>query len=259
MTDVSVLFSHIQWYIIILLRVSGFVFVSPVFGRKGIPAPAKIALSMLLAYLVYSSRTEAMTADLFDPWIFTAHCLREMVLGMLLGFVTSLFFSVFYTAGQIIDMQMGNQMGSMYDPQMETKTPLSGNLLYAMAFLTFIRMDGHLILIHILFEQFDAVPVMGGSIGPGIANLLLSGFYCAFLFAVKMALPIMIMMLFCEFVLGVMIKFVPQMNIFVLGMPVKILVGLAVLFFMMEPLSGIFDGLFEQLFEFSRNISQSLV
>lgn len=255
MTDAASLFSRIGWFVIILLRVSGFVFVSPFFGRKGVPAVAKIGLSAALAFMIGSVRGGDALAVAGDPWAYAMVCARETVMGMALGFVSSVFFSVFHTAGQIIDLQMGLSLGSMYDPEMETRTPLSGNLLYAIAFLTFVRMNGHLTLIYILFGMYDTVPVLGGSFTADVASLLVGGFACAFLFAVKMALPMMVIMLMCEFVLGVMIKFVPQMNVFVIGLPVKILVGLAVMLLVTTSLSGLFDGIFERMYEFSSSVA----
>jgi flagellar biosynthetic protein FliR len=256
MTDVASLFARIEWFVIILLRVSGFVFVSPFFGRRGVPSVAKIGLSAALALLIGSVRGADMPAVSGDPWVFAMVCVRETAMGIALGFVSSIFFSVFYTAGQIMDLQMGLSLGSMYDPEMETKTPLSGNLFYAIAFLTFVRMNGHLTLIYILFGMYDTVPPLGGSFTADIANLLVGGFTCAFLFAVKMALPMMVIMLMCEFVLGVMVKFVPQMNIFVIGLPVKILVGMAVMLLVTTSMSGLFDRMFERMYEFSCAVAQ---
>ncbi|MGI5877267.1 MAG: flagellar biosynthetic protein FliR [Christensenellales bacterium] len=257
MTHAALLFYRIEWFILILLRVSGFVFVSPVFGRRGVPAPAKIVLSVLLAYFVYAVRGEAGGLP-HDPWMFAALCARETVMGIALGFVTTIFFSAFTTAGQIIDTGMGLGMGGIYDPQMESSTPLTGNLITAAAFLSFLCANGHLTLIRILYELFGAAPVLGGTLGQAACSVLMGGFACAFLFAVKLALPMMTMMLFCEFIMGVMVKFVPQLNVFVIGMPLKILVGMMVMLLMAAPLGRLFDGLFEELFSYSRSIVQSM-
>jgi len=258
MQEALSLVPNIEQFILILLRITGYVFISPVFGRKSIPATYKIILSLLLSFIVFTS----FDWDIIDREItmieFVLICIKETGLGMILGFSTAIFFSIFYTAGKIIDTQMGFQMGGLYDPQMNSKVPISGNLLYVFAFLIFIQLDGHLKLIKILHDMFITVPVMGGRLDAAIVNILLNGFYSSFVFAVKLVLPVVLIMLITQFILGVIVKFVPQINVFIIGIPLKIAIGLIVLFFIITPMSEVLDILFERMYDLGMTLNAGM-
>lgn len=252
------IFDNIRAFVLILLRISGFVFVSPVFGRRGIPPVLKICFCMLMAYIVFSGYGPSISADSLDVLQLTILCVREVLIGIVFGFTTVIFFSVFYMAGQVLDIQMGFQLGSVYDPQLGERVPLTGNLIYTFAFITFIITGGHLKLIYMLYQMYETVPVMGGSITALLTNVVIGGFNNALLFAINMALPMVIMMMVCEFALGLMVRFVPQMNVFIVGIPIKILVGYMVMMFMIAPLSGLFELLFDSMFEFSQSVVNAI-
>lgn len=251
-------FPNIEQYILILLRISGYVFVSPVFGRKGTPAAVKILLSLLLSYMVFTTLDQDFAIENLKIAEYTLLCIKETILGIVLGFSTVIFFSVFYTAGQMIDSQMGFQMGGLYDPQADSKVPISGNLFYVFAFLIFIQLKGHLVLIRILHNMFITVPLVGGKIHETIVNILLNGFYTSFAFAVKLILPVILIMLIVQFVLGVVVKFIPQINIFIIGIPLKIAIGLLVLFLLVTPMADIIRQLFGEMFDMGRMLSMGM-
>lgn len=251
-------FPNIEQYILILLRITGYVMISPVFGRRNIPAPVKILLSFLLSYIVFSSFEWNLAVSDLSMGEYALLSIKETMLGVVLGFSTAIFFSVFYTAGKIIDTQMGFQLGGLYDPQMNSKVPISGNLLYVFAFLVFIQMDGHLILIKILHNMFITVPIIGGTLDETIVNILLSGFYTSFAFAVKLVLPVILIMLIVQFVLGVIVKFIPQINVFIIGIPLKIAIGLIVLFLIVTPMSDVLGELFNDMFDIGKVLNAGM-
>jgi flagellar biosynthetic protein FliR len=173
----------------------------------------------------------------------------ELLKGFLTGFMTSLFFSAFLTAGQFIDIRIGFRMGGILDPQYGIKTPLSSNVLNIIAMAVFLILDGHLQLINIVSHTYQASPVGNLEFLKNIYLVFTGAFSFAFLSAFKIALPIVLMIFLTDVVLLVLIKFMPQMNIFVIGIPMKILVGIFSLFYIIEPFTDFLEPYFNTMYD----------
>jgi flagellar biosynthetic protein FliR len=247
---ISSAINQIDFFILILLRISGFIFTSPVFGRREIPNILKIGFCLYLSYMLLLSGLipqMEMAAGL-GPYLLTG--VLEVSKGMLLGWVSMLFFSLFMTAGQLIDIQVGFQMAGILDPQFGTKTPLTGNLLNILVFVVFFQVNAHLDMLTILIGFFRATPI-GSLINiQQIYALVSNAFIFTFFLGVKIALPIILIILFVEVVLGVIVKFMPQMNVFVIGIPFKILVGLVSLRYLIGPLGHYLDFIFQSMHDY---------
>jgi flagellar biosynthetic protein FliR len=237
---------------------SAYVFISPIFGRQGIPAITKVGISMLLSVFVLQGFNQTISIDDLSLVAFVVVVAKEAIIGLLLGYTTTVFFSVFYIAGQIIDMQMGFQMGGMFDAQLNSQVPISGNLLYAFAILTFLQLNGHLKLLYILYHCYEAIPIMGGNIVASLTNVVITGFFVAFTLAVRLVLPVILIMLIIQGVLGVMVKFIPQLNIFIIGIPIKIFIGFFVLFYMVSPMVNMFETIFDEMMLYTQSVVQQI-
>lgn len=251
MAGLSELYSNIDVFLLILVRMSAFVFVSPVFGRKGIPNTTKIGFSFFLSYIVFFDFDVMVSLEGVGSTEFMMLIFREAMIGISIGFVSIVFFAIFYTAGQIADFQMGFNIGGMYDQQMQTKVPIVGNLFYVMAFLTFLNLNGMEMMTKLVTNLYYNVPIIGNGMDNTIYKVILTGFYTSFMYAVKIVLPMVMLMVITQFLLGVVIKFVPQMNVFIIGIPIKIVLSLMLLIFMITPLYNLFGNLFNDMFDFS--------
>lgn len=247
------LYNQLDIFVIVLLRISGFIFSSPLFGRNEIPSLSKIGISIYLAYILILA---GIPIDIALTGIgqFVIVCLLETIKGILLGFLLSIFFSIFVTSGKLIDLQMGFSMGGLLDPEYSVKIPITGNLLNVIAFIIFLKLNGHLQLIYIISESYIVNPIGNIDLLSNISNIITSAFSISYLFAVKIALPIILIVIFCEVVLAIIIKFIPQMNIFVIGIPVKILIGILTLFFIITPLVNVLDTIFESMYNFASQL-----
>lgn len=254
MMDLLNIYNHLDIFVLILLRISGFVFVSPLIGRKEVPSITKIGISIYLTYILIIADKPNMQFLPEGIGQYIVICVLETLKGMLLGFLSTIFFSIFATAGQLMDTQIGFHMGGLLDPEYGTKIPLTGNLLNIIAFVIFLKLDGHLQLIYILSESYAANPIGTILVKINIASIFTNAFSLAYLFAVKIALPVILVILFSEVVLGIMIKFIPQMNIFVVGIPIKILAGVFTLFFIITPFVNILNDIFESMFKFTSQL-----
>jgi flagellar biosynthetic protein FliR len=254
MTELFWLFGKLDMFIITLVRIAGYLFTSPILGRKEIPAVLKVSTSILIVYiLIFTDNISfAIVPDSIGQYI--ALCMVESIKGMLLGLLSSFFFSAFITAGQIIDSQIGFQMGGLFDPQYGTKTSLSGNLLNIIALTVFLALDGHLQLIKLLSNTYNMSPIGSMTMFLDLQGIFTSAFSFAFLAAVKIALPITLIILLTDVILAIIIKFIPQMNIFVIGLPMKVAIGLFTLFYIIGPTVAYLDGFYNQMFNDLANL-----
>lgn len=258
MTEVFNIVEDIDTFLLILVRLSTYVFISPIFGRTGVPAMAKIGISMLFSVFVLQGFQQTISFDELTLIAFVIVVAKEAIIGLIMGYTTNVFFSIFYVSGHIIDSQMGFQIGGIFDAQMNSQTPISGNLLYAFAMLTFLELNGHVKLLNILYYSFESIPIMGGNIVASLTNVVITGFFLAFTLAVRLVIPIVLIMLMIQGVLGIMVKFIPQLNVFIIGLPIKILIGLFVLSYMVVPMVNMYETIFDEMMLYTQSVIQQI-
>lgn len=223
-------------FCLILMRMSGFIFLNPILGRRNIPAMAKTGMAMALAIMIYPIASGDIP-DISSPIEFGALLFKELLIGYLLGFVMQLFsFAVTY-AGSITDFAMALGMASTYDAQNGVQIALTGNILNMFFMLLFFAVDGHLALMDILVTSADIVPYAQISFGTEAAGNILDLFYQCVLLAVRLAFPVVGIVLILDIGVGILMKIIPQINLFILDIPLKILLGFCVLMFLASPVS----------------------
>ena len=211
---------QLQIIILIFIRVTSFIVVSPGFSIKGLPSIAKIALSMGITLAAYSAvpvmEQEAGTV------LFALLVIKEVLLGIALGFITKLFFTAVEIAGNFVDFQVGFSMGAVYDPSMGINASYYGKIYYWLSMCVFYLTKLHHIVIKSLVKSFESVPISSTDLGDfgveGMMKLLGIIFELAF----NIAVPMMIVALLTEVILGLLSRSVPQINVLILGMPLKI-------------------------------------
>jgi flagellar biosynthetic protein FliR len=254
----SVIYTHIDVFLLVLVRISAFIAVSPVFGRKGIPATTKVGFSLILSAIIMLGFDTLPDLSGIEDAAYIMLVVKEALIGIAVSFITVIFFSIFYAAGQLADMQMGFSVGGVYDVQMQTEVPLVGNFLYAMGMLTFIVLNGVPKLVFLIYSMYDSIPITGGSFTDTCYEVFYSAFSFTYAYAVKLILPLILLMLITEFLLGVIIKFMPQMNVFVIGIPVKIGMSLLLLNFLVGPAFQFLDTYFNNMFESAMMLIRSM-
>lgn len=238
---------NVDYFILMFLRISGLLVSSPIFGRRNLPNMLKIALCMLVTYITFAANPtgSVVYANVAG---FILLCIMELLFGLAMGFVTTLFFSLTQTAGQVMDMQMGFGMVNVFDVQSNISVPVTGNLLNAVMLITFFGVNGHLRLIHIITSTFGHIPVGGVSLNPVIGLVALEVFALAFLLAVNVAMPLIASGLLGEVAMGFLVRAIPQMNVFVVGIPIKIAIGFLMLLLILPVFVYFTDTLFNQMF-----------
>lgn len=224
-------------------RTAGFVLVAPPFNSKAIPAPVKGALSVALA-LVVLTQVEAQLGDLSTGYLVLT-ALTEVVIGAALGFVVQLFFSAIQLAGDILDVTGGFSLQPAYDPLSMSTASTIGRLQNLLATALLFTSGGHLMLVRGLFTSYEGLPL--GAVLPGdqIGETVVHAMSTMFLAAIQIAGPLVAVLLLADVALGLVSRASPQMNIFSLGFPVKIMLTLVMLGLTFPLLPTALDSLLE--------------
>lgn len=245
-------------YLLVFMRMTSLFVISPIFGRQNMPSYLKIGLAVFTTFILAPLLGDVVIeyTNLIE---FTFIIIKELFVGIIIGYVSFMVFSALFVAGQIIDTEIGFGMINVLDPQSNIQVPLLGNFLYIMSILIFLMMDGHHILFLALAKSYNIVPINSLFFTKELINNLVGIFSETFLMAVKIAFPIIAAVLISEVAMGILARTVPQMNVFMVGMPLKIALGLLVLLIIMPGLSNTLDYLFDNLFAFISIILQSMV
>ena len=232
----------------IAMRISGLIFMNPLFGRRNVPNNAKAAMVLVFTFLVYSTMEEPeLSYEFASSFLYGFFLLKEFLVGYVLGYVMELFFFVISHAGSIIDFHMGLSMSMVYDPQTNAQIAMSGNLYQIFYTLIFFAVDGHLVLIRMLLRSGELVPYGEVVFTQGLALAVLDLFRGCVVLAVRFAFPIIAIEFLVEVAVGIMMKMAPQVNVFVINIQIKIAVGFLVLLFLLSPMKSWLEDLMHQM------------
>lgn len=228
MESLLIISQRIDIFLLVLARVSGIMQTAPLFSSQRIPAIIRVGLAALIALVVVIVRREPGTevASLFHLAMMIA---TEFLLGAILGFAVNLVVVAVQIAGQLIDMQMGFGIVNVLDPQTGIQVPLIGNFQYLLALLVLLGMDGHHLIISAIVKSYDFVPLGGMKIDATVTAFLVKLFCGMWVSAMKIGLPVTAALLVSDLALGIVARTVPQMNVFIVGLPVKIALGFVLL------------------------------
>jgi flagellar biosynthesis protein FliR len=205
-------------------RVGTFMMAVPILGIRGVPAPVKIALSLWLSVVVATQLTSAPIP--LTPGALVLGMLRESLVGVSMAFIVVIFFAAVQFAGQILSIQIGFAMVNVVDPQSQTNVSVISQIYNIIAVLIFLAVDGPLILVRAIEESFLAVPPGGVALSQaGIFEVARSA-GSIFSLGFQIALPVVVTLFLVSLSMGILGRTVPQLNILVVGFPIKIMVGI---------------------------------
>jgi flagellar biosynthetic protein FliR len=235
--------------LLIFCRITSFFIVAPVFSARNVPNQFKVGLSFLITLVAFSTIDQnAMTID----GAYLVSVMKEIVIGLLLGFVAYLFFTVVQISGSFIDMQMGFSMANIIDPMTGTQSPILGNLKFMLAVLLFLTFNGHHYFIHAIIDSYKWVPLSNEAFAHiyngQVSDFLFKSFASVFELAFQMAAPMIAALFLIDVGLGILARTAPQFNIFVIGMPLKVLVGFVLLTLLFPGFLTLFSELFSLMF-----------
>lgn len=248
--------TKIPAFLLILVRVSGFFVTMPIFSYRNIPVQHKIGVSFFLAWIMY------YTIDI--PFIlvnetFFLLIIKEALVGILIGFIAYLILVAVQIAGGFIDFQMGFAIANVMDPQTGVQSPLTGQYLYTIALLFLLSVNGHHLLLDGIFNSYQYIPMDQMFIpfsNMSMISFVINTFNHMFVIAFQMAIPLVGSLFLVDVALGIIARTVPQLNVFVVGLPLKILVSFVVLFLSMGMYVLLVRNLFDSMIYSMRGIME---
>ena len=248
MINYTVNVSDLEYFLLVLTRISMFISVAPLFSQRGIPNRVKLGFSFFVAVLVYGTIPDKTPLDYNTVWGYAAIVLKEGMAGLLVGFAANMCTTIVGFAGRIIDMETGMSMANLMDPTTNTNESISGVLYQYIVTLLLIISGLHRYLITAIAETFVLIPIGGAvfdktrlldSIVTFLNDYIMLGF--------RICLPVFAVMLVLNAVLGIMTKLAPQMNMFSVGMQLKVLVGISTLFITVGLIPSVAEMIFTEI------------
>ena len=221
-------------FVLVLTRTSGIFLISPFFGSLNVPiqlrAVAAITMAMIIFPVIVRETTVTAPASLL---MFTGTVAQEMFVGWLIGFVAYVVMAAINMSGKIMDLQIGFAVANVMDPTSGQQSPLIGSFLYNLSVIYLLVVNGHHMIIAGLVESFRSVPLDSVVWNPSIANFMIDLTNGVFLTGMKIAMPVTFAILITNVGMGILARTMPQMNIFVVGIPMHLMIGLFMLAMLM--------------------------
>ena len=231
--------------LLVFARMSSMLATMPIFGYRGVPLQVKAALSILLTIIVFPLVSIGFEPPAPDPLAMLLLVAEEVLVGLLIGFAASLLFYGVQMAGQIVGIQIGFGIINVIDPNTESQISIIATLNYIVALLIFLALNGHLFLIQALVLSYERIPLGGAHFPAELVQQMVQLTGAIFEIALKVAAPLMITLFITDVALGFMARVAPQMNVFLVGFPLKIGVGLLVLTLVISLFPFMFGKLYD--------------
>ncbi|MBD3169303.1 MAG: flagellar type III secretion system protein FliR [candidate division Zixibacteria bacterium] len=225
----QVVIERFEVFLLVLARISGMFFISPFFGNKSVPVKVKmiIALSVtIIALPLIPTPEKAVKGDIIEILLIVA---QEVSFGAMLGFVANFIFMAMHVAGHVIGFQMGFAIVNVIDPATQTQVSIIAEFKYFMAMLIYLAINGHHFLISAVVQSFQLIAPGQMSFVQASGSLIARMSMNIFVIGMKIAAPAMITLFLVSLALGIIARTVPQMNVFIVGFPVKIAAGLMII------------------------------
>jgi flagellar biosynthesis protein FliR len=216
-------------FLLVVFRIGTILMIVPIFGGRSVPATVKIGLSLLLSLVMLPLVANSVTALPESMPAYLVLVARELLIGAVVGFGVLVLFTALQAAGHIVGLQMGLSLANVVDPLTSSHASVIDQFYSLLAALVFFSIDGHHALILAMQQTFDVAPI--GKMGLGLpeASVLLSLGRDIFIIAARIALPTAAALLLADVGLAVIARSVPQLNVFVVGLPAKVAVGFLML------------------------------
>lgn len=237
---------NLEFYLMLIVRISGFVYTAPFFSFSQVPARVKAGTSIALGILV-AGMVEYVPMEYTGVIGYGLFLIKEFLAGVILGFSANICMYILNFAGQLIDMEIGFSMVSMFDPVSKVQTTITGNLYTYLVILMLMVTDMHHYFLRAIVDSFRVVPIGKVQLPANMYEAVLKFMVDYFIIGFRIILPIFAATLLINVVLGVLAKAAPQMNMFIIGMQLKVIVGLAILWMVVDMVPEVSDFIFTEM------------
>ncbi len=237
---------NFEVFLLILVRITGFLVTAPFFSLRNVPFTVKTAISVSMAAILFY--TVPMQPPSYDGIIgFTFLVVSEALAGAIMGFFTNIAYYILNFAGQMLDMEIGFSMMSQLDPVLNIESTITANFYGNLVLLIMVITNLHHYFIRAIIDSFQIVGIGDITLDPSAYKLMVTFIIDYFIIAFRIILPVFAALLVVNTILAILTRIAPQMNIFVIGMQIKIAVGLGVLILIIGLLPSVADFIFNEM------------
>lgn len=237
-----------EYFLLILVRITAFMVVAPFFGLSSTPGRVKVGFSALVSLLLYQvtvPKTGLTYSGVFD---YTTIVVKEAVVGLLIGYATNICNTIMLSAGKLIDMNIGLSMAEEYDPTTNSRASIVANLYNYMILLLLVVSNMHHYIFRALVDSCTIIPLGKANFDMDyLLESMIRFMTDTFVIAFRIFLPVFAVIMILNCILGILAKVAPQMNMFSVGMQIKLLVGLAVMFVTIFLLPDVANYIFKEM------------
>jgi flagellar biosynthesis protein FliR len=233
-------------YFLIFVRVASIFWMLPLFTVRNVSVYFKAAFSLVVTFVLVEV-VPAPPVSVDDPFVFLLSIGREFLLGVTIGFSIRILFTAIQAAGEMVSIQTGFSFARVMDPFSGTQAGVLDMFQYLLAMMIFFAVDGHHLIIRGLSDSYRQLPLATPGISKGLIEYIIASTANIFSIGLKIGAPVIVALLLVELSLGLLGRMMPQMNIFVEGLPVKIFVGLSVLSLSLSYIVPCLVGLFGRI------------
>lgn len=238
--SINVAFESLLVYILVFARMGGMIFFCPFLARRNVPSQIRVALVLGMTLILAPTMNPAEILQFSDIEMIVA-ILKELLVGVVCSFVFQIFYYLLFFAGDLMDMQFGMSMAKVFDPGSNIQMSVSGNLLSIMFMLFLFATDSHLLLIKIFASSYQIIPIGVPAINGDISGFFLSLFISTFSMLIRLTLPFIAAEFTMEVGMGVLMKLIPQIHVFVINIQFKMLMGILLLLVFAQPVADFLD------------------
>ncbi|KQN56637.1 flagellar type III secretion system protein FliR [Erwinia sp. E602] len=245
--DSSQLLFWISQFFWPLARVLALIMTAPLLSEKSISRKVKLGLGVMITWVLIPSLppTNVTLFSVGGFWLL----IQQILIGVATGFTLQLAFAAVRTAGEVIGLQMGLSFATFFDPGSRLNMPVLARFLDMLAMLLFLTFNGHLWLISLLADSFHTLPVGGEPLNSHAFFALTNAAGLIFLNGLKLALPLITLLLTLNLSLGLLNRVAPQLSVFAIGFPITLTLGMVFIILMMPLLAPFCEHLFSEIFD----------
>ncbi|MBQ8176661.1 MAG: flagellar biosynthetic protein FliR [Oscillospiraceae bacterium] len=240
-----VLLRSFETNLLVFARILSIFAFTPLLSRRNVPVMVRVILSIFITMIVIMVVQPEPVDSGTQAGIYLMMILREVFIGLVLGFITNMFFNTVQVAGEIMDMQSGLGMAKVFDPETNIQMSIMGSIISFMMYLYFFATNAHMSYIRLFVISFDTLPVGGSGFNPDLGYNIASYFSVLLAMVTKLAMPIIAAAFVLEFCMGMLMKSVPQIQIMVVNIQLKVAVGFLMLFLIAIPIADFVDKYLE--------------
>lgn len=247
---IGISFSNILVYLLVWIRFAGMILFNPVLSRRNVPAMARQGLTLFLALMVAPLQMGAAAPQVYSMNIasFTFALIRELGVGFIYGFVFQIFYYFLFYIGDMMDQDIGVGMAKSFDPGTNIQTSFSSSTLTLVFTLYIFATGSHLALFRIFIESFKSIPVGAFKLNDQLIVFMLKLFISTFMLALRLMTPVMVAEFVLQASMGILMKFVPQITVFVINFQLRIFLGLIMLLTLAPYIGQFIDGYIDVMF-----------